>query len=88
MTGMNCPACGAETGVRDSRSRCRGEMPVIMRKRICKTCGFRFRTFEVTESDITDLESVAERTAQQMDRLKSALLGELVPVTAKFRKSP
>lgn len=43
---MNCPRCGDDTRVSDSRPTAQGFS--IRRRRICKGCGSRFTTFETT----------------------------------------
>lgn len=43
---MKCPKCGSETNVYDSRRTDKGTE--VRRRRTCK-CGYRFRTYEITE---------------------------------------
>lgn len=40
---MNCPLCGADTKVIDTRS----DGAEVRRRRECKSCGHRFTTYEV-----------------------------------------
>ena len=44
---MICPKCNAETNVCDSRRVEKGT--IVRRRRECPNCGYRFRTYEITE---------------------------------------
>lgn len=45
-----CPSCGSQDSrVRRIRSRSRDH--AVIRRRICRTCGYRFRTAEQIEPD-------------------------------------
>ena len=44
---MNCPICGGETKVFNSRTTCES----IWRQRRCEKCGYRFDTYEY-EADL------------------------------------
>ena len=57
---MNCPKCGAETRVIDSRPT--GDM--IRRRRECENCRRRITTYEVT------LEQFGEWQKQQREKQK------------------
>lgn len=49
--GINCPACGAETGVKESRDVTHSDLGgMVRRRRICKRCGKRFNTLEIEQS--------------------------------------
>ena len=83
---MKCPNCGADgqQSVKDSRQRMRSKGWV--RKRICRLCGFSFRTVErysLTAKDIPavklsirkqqEKENIA-RIKEQAERLKIKLM--------------
>lgn len=55
---MNCPECDKETYVIDSRPRAKG---TIYRRRDCSSCGHRFSTYELPETDLDGLKFQAER---------------------------
>ena len=51
-----CPECGSkDNGVADTRSndKPRG----IYRRRVCKECGLRFTTYEITEEDFDRIKN-------------------------------
>ena len=45
---INCPRCGEDTGVYNTR----GDGVIVHRGRYCKSCGYTFNTFEtIGEND-------------------------------------
>lgn len=53
-----CPMCGTETSVVDSRAHKEG----IWRKRFCPSCGFKFSTMETPMEDYHE-QAVIEKLA-------------------------
>lgn len=75
---MRCPKCGHDdTRVIDSRMQ--DSSNAIKRRRECRSCGYRFTTFERCEDPIEVLKS--DGTAQPFDRNK--LLVGLMRATSK-----
>lgn len=75
---MRCPKCGADdTRVIDSRMQ--DTSNAIKRRRECRTCGYRFTTFERCEDPIEVIKS--DGTTQPFDRNK--LLVGLMRATSK-----
>lgn len=75
---MRCPKCGGEdTRVIDSRTQ--EASNAIKRRRECRTCGYRFTTFERCEDPIEVLKS--DGSTQPFDRNK--LLVGLMRATSK-----
>ncbi len=71
---MNCPACGAETQVLETRSSEGGA--AIRRRRSCKECGRRFTSFERREPEPAwVIKRSGERQLFDRAKLRSALLG-------------
>lgn len=58
---MNCPACGGETIVVDTRG--------IYRRRECAHDGLRFSTVEVLRSDYDRLQTIETGVAKLRDQL-------------------
>lgn len=54
---MNCPSCGKETFVIDSRPRAKG---TVYRRRNCPACRKRFSTYELREEDFDFMRDKAE----------------------------
>lgn len=75
---MRCPKCGADdTRVIDSRMQ--DKTNAIKRRRECRSCGYRFTTFERCEDPIEVIKS--DGTRQPFDRNK--LLVGLMRATSK-----
>lgn len=75
---MRCPKCGADdTRVIDSRMQ--ETSNAIKRRRECRSCGYRFTTFERCEDPIEVIKS--DGTMQPFDRNK--LLVGLMRATSK-----
>ena len=75
---MRCPKCGADdTRVIDSRMQ--ETSNAIKRRRECRSCGYRFTTFERCEDPIEVIKS--DGTTQPFDRNK--LLVGLMRATSK-----
>ncbi|MDO4436702.1 MAG: transcriptional regulator NrdR [Coriobacteriaceae bacterium] len=75
---MRCPQCGnKDTRVIDSRMQSTSNS--IKRRRECRSCGYRFTTFERCEDPIEVLKS--DGTTQPFDRNK--LLAGLMRATSK-----
>lgn len=75
---MRCPKCGGEnTRVIDSRTQ--DVTNAIKRRRECRTCGYRFTTFERCEDPIEVVKS--NGTTQPFDRNK--LMVGLMRATSK-----
>ncbi|MBM6682952.1 MULTISPECIES: transcriptional regulator NrdR [Collinsella] len=75
---MRCPKCGADdTRVIDSRMQ--DTSNAIKRRRECRTCGYRFTTFERCEDPIEVIKS--DGSTQPFDRNK--LLVGLMRATSK-----
>lgn len=75
---MRCPKCGHDdTRVIDSRMQ--DSLNAIKRRRECRSCGYRFTTFERCEDPIEVLKS--DGTTQPFDRNK--LLVGLMRATSK-----
>lgn len=75
---MRCPKCGGEnTRVIDSRTQ--DVTNAIKRRRECRTCGYRFTTFERCEDPIEVVKS--NGTTQPFDRNK--LMVGLMRTTSK-----
>lgn len=75
---MRCPKCGGgDTRVVDSRMQ--DATNAIKRRRECRSCGYRFTTFERCEDPVEVLKS--DGTTQPFDRNK--LLVGLMRATAK-----
>ena len=75
---MRCPKCGADdTRVIDSRMQDKAN--AIKRRRECRSCGYRFTTFERCEDPIEVIKSDGSR--QPFDRNK--LLVGLMRATSK-----
>lgn len=62
---MNCPKCGGDTRITETRSE--NDNRTLLRYRICKDCGNQFRTHEVqaiyagvNRGIILDLQGVDE----------------------------
>ena len=53
---MTCPRCGKGTGVVDSRN-----YPTrVRRRRVCRSCKFRFTTYERVTTDVPRTHEVCE----------------------------
>lgn len=75
---MRCPKCGGgDTRVIDSRTQ--EPTNTIKRRRECRSCGYRFTTFERCEDPIEVIKS--DGSIQQFDRNK--LLVGLMRATSK-----
>lgn len=75
---MRCPQCGSgDTRVIDSRMQSTSNS--IKRRRECRSCGYRFTTFERCEDPIEVLKS--DGSTQPFDRNK--LLAGLMRATSK-----
>lgn len=75
---MQCPKCGHDaTRVIDSRMQ--DSMNAIKRRRECRSCGYRFTTFERCEDPIEVLKS--DGSTQPFDRNK--LMAGLMRATSK-----
>ena len=75
---MRCPKCGKDdTRVVDSRTQ--DATNAIKRRRECRSCGYRFTTFERCEDPIEVIKS--DGTSQPFDRNK--LLVGLMRATSK-----
>jgi transcriptional repressor NrdR len=71
---VNCPACGAETQVLETRSTEGGA--AVRRRRSCKECGRRFTSFERREPEPAwVIKRSGERQLFDRAKLRSALLG-------------
>ena len=70
---MICPQCNGPTTIRDTRYR--GRLRKTFRRHICKseTCGFRFSTHEVMESDFDQMEKEARKMAKLRKLMKLEL---------------
>jgi transcriptional regulator NrdR family protein len=66
--GILCPHCGGDTGVLDSRA---ADGNAIRRKRVCFTCGLRFRTFEMI-SDANPATWFRDKLRRQAAELRAA----------------
>ncbi len=56
---MKCPDCESEKiGIKNSRKedKCGSVFEHIRRRRICKDCGFRWTTFEISEEEYKQLK--------------------------------
>jgi transcriptional regulator NrdR family protein len=66
---MNCPNCnydGVETvDTRQAHTR-------VVRRRKCKTCEYKYTTWEMPESELADLR----KRAAALDDLRKIILGE------------
>jgi transcriptional repressor NrdR len=70
---MNCPACGAETQVLETRSTEGGA--AVRRRRACKECGRRFTSFERREPEPAwVIKRSGERQLFDRAKLRSALI--------------
>jgi transcriptional regulator NrdR family protein len=63
---MNCPKCGKETLVIDSRPS-PGEL--IRRRRICNACSHRFTTYEITEIRKAEYERSERHEKELIDKM-------------------
>jgi transcriptional repressor NrdR len=71
---MNCPACGADTQVLETRSAEGGS--AIRRRRRCKECGRRFTSFERREHEPAwVVKRSGERQRFDRTKLRSGLIG-------------
>lgn len=56
--GISCPKCGGQSHLRQGRSSgselCTA-MRIVNRVRVCKACGFSFRTVEIDCAELSDL---------------------------------
>lgn len=87
-----CPACQGETDVAETRGS--------RRRRVCKSCGERFTTVEISADELRDLEDMQKnlRTvlrhleeAQQVARSTPGLLDDalkLVPHRYRKKRRP
>ena len=56
---MKCDNCGSyQLMTIDSRKDCRLRPKTIRRRRVCKPCGNRFTTYEITLDDLIKLENM------------------------------
>ena len=64
---MNCPECGEDTKVIDSRERADGL--TVRRRRQCKGCGHRFSTTELTAEDskIKEISNILARPCNKCE---------------------
>jgi transcriptional repressor NrdR len=70
---MNCPACGGETQVLETRSTEGGA--AVRRRRACKECGRRFTSFERREPEPAwVIKRSGERQLFDRAKLRSALI--------------
>jgi transcriptional repressor NrdR len=70
---MNCPACGADTQVLETRAAEGGS--AIRRRRRCKACGRRFTSFERREREPAwVLKRSGERQRFDREKLRSGLV--------------
>lgn len=67
MTNGECPHCGADSQVRDSRPGAIG----IRRRRFCANagCGNRWTTYELAIADIGNLRAMRAELQDLVDRL-------------------
>ena len=55
--GIKCPKCGSpKTDVKESRPGSAIDRGVVDRKRTCQACNHHFRTVEISEDEIQDLQ--------------------------------
>ncbi len=87
-TNFCCPACDGPTGVVDSR----GSAQTVRRRRVCRTCGYRVTTWEMSignQADflelLTNLEALNAKawSAAQDVRIE---LGRIVGITRSMRE--
>lgn len=82
---MICPKCSADTRVIDSRPH-REDARVIVRRRVCQGCGYRFNTQEGTVDIVGRRASKRARAAKYRSRLTPERHGEL-KVEWRLRKA-
>ncbi len=70
---MRCPSCGSlDTQVKDSRPT--EDSAAIRRRRVCRTCNFRFTTFErVQLRELTVIKRNGRRVPFDRDKLARSL---------------
>ena len=59
---MNCPVCGGNTIVADSRP----QPDTIKRRRKCVECNYRFSTFEIDEDQYRNLVEYREKVVEKI----------------------
>ena len=60
MNVKDCPSCGRESDVKDSRVSKR--TGAVRRRRVCGACGRRWHTVEVHEEDVGEQMTTLERS--------------------------
>lgn len=66
---MLCPKCDCKTRVVDCRSFDNG----FRRRRKCKSCGYRFTTYE-TASSLFDKEKMIERIMERLEKVAKSIV--------------
>jgi transcriptional regulator NrdR family protein len=75
--GIHCPQCeGGITEVIDSRPTHVGTHQAIRRRRCCRQCGYRFTTFEISETTFSEMQSDREKIVSAKANL-SIILADL-----------
>lgn len=70
---MECPKCGDQVKVIDSRVRqTKTSEGIIYRRRKCPVCNFRFSTFEITEARLKILMSAQIQLKAMRDMMSGA----------------
>lgn len=75
---QNCPKCKSRTDVYDSRL---SEDNILRRKRLCKTCSFRYATIEIMDTG-RPLLQVRERKPKEPKVAKPKVVAPPKPVKA------
>ena len=71
---MNCPLCGGESRVVDTRV----EQGIVKRRRICSWCEKRFSTVEIEKTKYeemlaTDIHEISRKTTDYIDSVMRTL---------------
>ena len=71
---MNCPLCGGESRVVDTRV----EQGIVKRRRICSWCEKRFSTVEIEKAKYegmlaTDIHEISRKTTDYIDSVMRTL---------------
>lgn len=72
-----CPRCRAPTGVTDSRPG--PECRTIRRRRVCRTCDFRFTTYEVVMEQyehvygLESMDAILTEAMQKIDAVRERM---------------
>lgn len=83
--GLRCPKCEGKTSVVDSRPTCKIE---VRRRRVCRSCCYRFTTYESERPLTTADRRVIERQLEKFEQMLRGTVEQLEKRNDNIQRVP